>query len=395
MSRKLSGPKRAIADAVDALDADLASLNREIFDNPELCYEETFAAEKVADYLSSHGFRVTRPYAKIETALRADRRGERKGPTVAIITEYDALPNIGHACGHSMIAASSTVAAAALASAVPDLPGTLAVIGAPAEEGGGGKVVMIKRHAFADVDAALMTHPSNKTRVIARMFAIADLEFTFHGKASHAAAFPDRGVNALDAGVSFYTAVSMMRQQMKDDARVHGIFTHGGDAPNIIPEMAQMRFFVRALSMDYFYELKKKVIEAARGSAKAHGCSVKIKEVGLSYDCFDPSRPMGEAFKANMESVGLADEGFPEAEEIGSSDIGNLSQVVPTLHPEYAIGGRDEINHSRKFLNAVMSEKGHAMMKGMTKALAMTAYDLLTDPHLMKRIKDEFEAGMK
>ncbi|MBF0169931.1 MAG: peptidase dimerization domain-containing protein [Nitrospinae bacterium] len=290
-----------------------------------------------------------------------------------------------------MIAASSTVAAAALATAVGDLPGTLSVIGAPAEEGGGGKVVMIARNAFADIDAALMIHPSNKTRVVARMYAIADLEFTFYGKASHAAAFPDRGINALDAGVAFYTAVSMLRQQMKESARVHGIFTHGGDAPNIIPEKVSMRFFIRALSMDYFAELKKKVFEAARGSARAAGCTVKIKEMGHSYDCFDPSRPMGEAFAANMAALGLADEGFPEAEEIGSSDIGNLSQIVPTLHPEYAIGERDEINHSRKFLSAVIGDKGHAMMKGMTKAMAMTAYDLLTDPALMKRVTDAFK----
>jgi amidohydrolase len=389
------GAKKAIVDAVDALRGDLSAINRAIFDRPEGCFEERFAAGRVADYLTAKGFAVTAPYAGLATALRAEITGRRKGPNVCLIAEYDALPGIGHACGHSMIAASTSVAAAALATLFPDLPGRLSVIGTPAEEGGGGKITMIKNGAFADVDAAMMIHPSNKTRVVARMYAITDMAFTFTGKAAHAAAFPDQGINALDAGVAFYSAVSMLRQQMREGSRVHGIFTHGGDAPNIIPEKVTLRFYVRALSMDYFAKLKKQVIAAARGAAQATGCRLSYKEVSRSYDCFDPSRPMGEAFLANMTALGVVDEGFAEADEIGSSDIGNLSQVVPSLHPEYAIGGREHINHSRNFLEAVVSAKGEAMMLAMTKTMALTAYDLLTGPDLMKRVKAAFAAGRK
>ncbi len=387
--------KRKIAKAVDGLKADLTSINKAIFDRPELCYEETFATSLVTDYLKSKGFAVKQNVADLETAFMATHKNDSSGPKVAILAEYDALPEIGHACGHSMIAAAACVAAAALAQAVPDHPGSLLVIGSPAEEGGGGKVNMIERGAYPRVDAALMIHPSNKTRVVARMYAISDMEFTFIGKAAHAAAFPDQGINALDAAVLFYNAVSALRQQTRDEARIHGVFTHGGDAPNIIPEKVVMRFFVRALSSAYFRELIEKVKNCARGAAKSAGCKVKIKKMGHEYEPFYPSYPMGEAFRENMKLSGVEEESFGEAEEIGSSDIGNLSRVIPTLHPEFAVGGREDINHSRNFLKAVMSKKGADMMLGMTKAMAMTAYDLMTDPKLMAFVKEEFKSQNK
>ncbi|MDH4185151.1 MAG: peptidase dimerization domain-containing protein, partial [Nitrospinota bacterium] len=179
----------------------------------------------------------------------------------------------------------------------------------------------------------------------------------------------------------------------KEEARVHGIFIHGGDAPNIIPEKVVMHFYIRALDREYFKEVIVKVRQCAQGAAKSAGCRVAVKQRGYSYDPFYPSRPMGRAFLDNLSLVGMKDDGFTETEEIGSSDIGNLSQVVPTLHPEYAVGGRDDINHSRKFLDAVMSKKGAQMALAMTKAMAMTVYDLLTDPALMAETKQAFKAG--
>ncbi len=390
MAKNAMEIKNSIANEVDRLLPDMRQINRELFENPELCYEEVFATELTSGYLEKNGYSVTLKTSKLKTAFTAVSRGRRKGPNIAIIAEYDALPEIGHACGHSMIAASSCIAAVALKNAFRGHPGTITVIGTPAEEGGGGKIKMIKSGVFNDVDAAIMVHPSNKTRVVARMYAITDIEFTFTGKAAHAAAFPDRGVNALDAGVLFYNAVSCLRQQMKDEARVHGIFTHGGEAPNIIPEKAVLRFYIRALHVDYFEELKEKVINAARGAAKSTGCKLKVATKGLTYLPLYPNRVMGEAFRENIATLGITEGNFSETEEIGSSDIGNLSQVVPTLHPEYAIGGPHEVNHSRDFLKAVMSEKGEKGMIGMTKAMAMTVYDLLTDAKLMVRVKKSF-----
>jgi metal-dependent amidase/aminoacylase/carboxypeptidase family protein len=227
------------------------------------------------------------------------------------------------------------------------------------------------------------------------MYAVTDIEFTFTGRAAHAAAFPDQGVNALDAGVGFYNAVSAMRQQIKDEARVHGIFTYGGEAPNIIPEKTVMRYYVRALSVSYFDKLKEKVIACARGAAKSAGCSVKIKTRGRVYLPFYPNYPMADAFRQNMGVIGATEEQFSETEEIGSSDIGNLSQTLPALHPEYAIGGREDINHSRNFLKAVMSKKGATAMRVMTKSMAMTVYDLLTDTDLMTKVKADFSRAKK
>jgi len=389
--------KRSIAQEAEKLSGEISGINRAIFDKPEVCYQETFAAALLQEKLVAEGFSVKSPVAGLPTAFVATRKGSgakdagAKAPTVALIAEYDALPQIGHACGHSLIAATAFAAAAAIVRAAPDFPGTLQVIGTPAEEGGGGKVRMIEAGVFRNVDAAIMTHPSNKTRVVARMFAVTELFFTFTGKAAHAAAFPYKGVNALDAGVLFYNAVSSMRQQLKEEARVHGIFTHGGDAPNIIPEKVEMAFYIRALDREYFQEVIARVRQCAQGAAKSAGCKVSIKQRGMVYDPFYPSYPMGQAFRANMAAINAPEDDFSETEEIGSSDIGNLSQVVPSLHPEYAIGGREDINHSRNFLEAVISKKGHAAALAMTKAMAMTVYDLLTDPQLMAETRRAFK----
>jgi len=381
---------KQITRAVDSAADRIIALHRQIFNHPETCFKERFATQKLTSWLEDEGFGIKNPYAGLATAFLASHRGASKGPKVALIAEYDALPHLGHACGHSLIAASAAGAAVALKRVAPDHPGSLLVIGTPAEEGGGGKVKMIREKAFEGVDAALMAHPSNKTRVVCRMYAINELEFTFTGKAAHAAAFPERGVNALDAGVLFYNAVAAMRQQMRSEARVHGIFTHGGDAPNIIPEKVVMNFYVRALDRDYFMELTGKIKNAARGCAKSTGCKVSIKRKGHAYDPFYPNYPMGEIFRKNMELLKIKEDRFGQTEEIGSSDIGNLSQVIPTIHPEYAVGGRDDINHSRRFLEAVTSGKGERAMISMTKTLAMTVHDLLVDDSLIKRVKAGF-----
>ncbi len=382
--------KRKICKAVDDLAGRIIALNKSIFDNPETCFKERESVKLITSELRADSFEITAPFAGVKTAFKAVSRGKRARPKIALIAEYDALPELGHACGHSMIAASAFGAAVAIKRAVGDHPGELLVIGTPAEEGGGGKIKMIKNNGFKGVDAALMAHPSNKTRVVARMYAISHLQLTFLGKAAHAAAFPDKGVNALDAGVLFYNGISAMRQQLNGEARIHGIFTRGGDAPNIIPEKIVMDFYVRALDRKYFEALIKKVAQCARGAAKAVGCKVKIKKIGHTYDPFYPSYPIGNAFRANMKTLNIAEDRFGETEEIGSSDIGALSLVTPTLHPEYAVGKKTDINHSRDFLKAVVSPRGAGAMLAMTKALAMTTYDLLTDAKLLSEARGMF-----
>ncbi|HJM82292.1 MAG TPA: M20 family metallopeptidase [Nitrospinota bacterium] len=391
MKKDLKNAKTKLAKEIDNLSDEMREIANSIFDNPETCYTENFAASLLTSKLKERGFAVESPYLGLSTAFIAKNAKIIKSkPIIAILAEYDALPGIGHACGHNLIAASAFGAAVALKNVLHPELGNVVTIGTPAEEGGGGKIKMIRRGAFSDIDAAIMIHPSNKTRIISRMYAITELKFTFIGKAAHAAAFPEQGINALDAGVLCYNSISSLRQQIRGNSRVHGIFTYGGDAPNIIPDRIEMHYFVRDLDKKHSEELLKRIKQCAKGAAKATGCKVKIKTCGNSYDPFYPSYPMGEAFADNLAILGIADGGFSETTEIGSSDIGNLSQVVPTLHPEYAVGDKEDINHSRNFLAAVKTQSGHKAMLEMTKAMAMTVYDLLTNHALLKRTKDNF-----
>jgi len=365
-------------------------VNRRIFETPETNFQEIKSSEFLASELQKHGFSVTRGKGKLKTAFEAVWRGKRKKPTIAILAEYDALPGIGHACGHNMIAALSLGAALAVKNIAGKECGTLKVIGTPAEEGGGGKLLMIKEGWFNGVDAAMMAHPSNKTRVVARMLAIMEIEFHFFGKASHAAAHPERGINALDGVINLFNAVNAMRQQTPDFSRVHGIITHGGDAPNVIPEFASAKFMVRGLTMPDFEFMIEKLRRCAVGAAKATGCRLKIKANPLAYHPFEPNRTMGKIFAENLSMAGLKESGIGETEEIGSSDIGNLSQVLPALHPEFAVSDGEAVNHSREFLKAVLSKKGTGNMLKVATALAATVLNLLGNPGLVKEVKSEF-----
>ncbi|MBI3793253.1 MAG: M20 family metallopeptidase [Nitrospinae bacterium] len=385
MSR-LTEAKKAVSALVPAASA----ISRRIFEKPELNFEEVFAAEALTEAFSAEGFKIRRGTKKLKTAFEAKWTGNKNGPTVAILAEYDALPNIGHACGHNMIAASAFASAVAVKRILGEKCGTLKVIGTPAEEGGGGKLYMIKDGWFKGVDAALMVHPANRNRAIARMLAVMELEFKFYGKASHAAAHPDKGINALDAVITLFNTINAMRQQTPNFSRVHGIITHGGDAPNIIPEFASAKFFVRGITVSDFEMMLKKVITCAKGAAQATGCRLKTVKNPIFYLPFEPNRTMGKVFKGYMEAVGLKDGGVAENLEIGSSDIGNLSQVVPALHPEFCVSDPEVVNHSRDFLKAVVSKKGEGAMFKAATALTATVCDLFTKPEFLKAVRSEF-----
>lgn len=379
---------------VRALGPAMSALNSRIFENPELNFNEHFAAGRITDALAKEGFKIRLGKKKLGTAFEASWRGGRQRPVVAILAEYDALPNLGHACGHSMIAAAAYGAAVAAKRILGKKCGTLKVVGTPGEEGGGGKLLMIREGWFKGIDAAIMVHPSNRNRAVARMLAVMELEFKFYGKSSHAAAHPDLGINALDAVIMLFNGVNAMRQQTPNFSRVHGIITRGGDAPNIIPEFASAKFFVRGLTVGDFELVLEKVVNCARAAATATGCKLKVVKNPVFYLPFEPNRTMGRVFRRHMEAVGLRDGGTPENEEIGSSDIGNLSQVVPALHPEFAVSGPDVVNHSRDFLKAVTSKKGMDAMFKASAALTATVCDLFTTPSLMKAVRREFSSSL-
>jgi amidohydrolase len=381
--------KDSIAQAVDRLADQLEALSHRIHAHPELAYQEVKACGWLGEFLTQQGYKVEPGVGGVETAFRATiETGD--GPTIAILCEYDALPGIGHACGHNVIATAGAGAGAALAAVKAALPrGRVQVIGTPAEEGGGGKVKLIKAGVFKDVDCAMMIHGFDRTILHQDLLGIARGTFEFTGKASHASADPWEGVNALDACIQMYNAVSMMRQQIRPDCRIHGIITSGGAAANIIPEYAASVFYVRAPRIDTMWDLFKRVTAAAEGAARATGCTLKVTPHESVYEPMKSSRVMLDLFAANMKTAGLT-EGAPIPDRLGSSDIGNVSQVIPAIQPMVAIAPTGMAIHTREFADAAVKPLARAGMVAAAKTMALTTLDLLAEPARVKAAKDEF-----
>jgi len=385
----MSTVKEAITAAVDRLADDLEALSRRIHDHPELGYQEVQAAGWLTEFLAAQGFRVERGVGGVETAFRATLE-TGPGPTIAILCEYDALPGIGHACGHNIIAASGAGAGAALARVRDRLPaGRVLVIGTPAEEGGGGKVRLIQGGVFRDVDCAMMIHGFDRTLLHQDLLGIMRAAFEFTGRAAHASADPWEGVNALDACVATYNAVSMLRQQMRPTCRVHGIITSGGAAPNIIPEFASAVFYVRAPRMDQLRELYDRVVACAEGAARATGATLRVAPHDTTYEPMKRNQTLLDLFAANMKTVGL-EEGPPIPDRLGSSDVGNVSQVLPTIQPMIAVAPPGVPIHSRAFAEAAVAPLARQGLLAAAKTMALTTFDLLADPARVQAARAEF-----
>jgi amidohydrolase len=385
----MSALKDAVGQAVDRLANELEALSRQIHDNPELGYAEVKACGWLAEFLSQHGFKVEKGVGGVDTAFRATIE-TGAGPTIAILCEYDALPGIGHACGHNVIATSGAGAGAALAAVREKLPaGRIQVIGTPAEEGGGGKVKLIKAGVFKDVDAAMMIHGFDRTLLHQDLLGIVRVTFEYTGKASHASADPWEGINALDACIQTFNAVSMLRQQMRPECRIHGIITNGGAAANIIPEHAAAMFYVRAPSIEAMWELHTRVVACAEGAAKAARVSLKVTQHDNVYEPMRSNRVLLDLFASNMKTVGLT-EGEPIPDRKGSSDIGNVSQIIPAIQPMIAIAPTGMAIHTREFADAAVKPMARAGMVAAAKTMAMTTLDLLAEPKRVEAAKAEF-----
>jgi amidohydrolase len=388
----MSTIKDHIGQAVDRLADDLERLSHTIHAHPELAYQEVKAAGWLSDFLAGQGFAVERGVAGVETAFRATLQ-TGQGPTLAILCEYDALPAIGHACGHNVIATAGAGAGAALAAVRDQLPpGRIEVIGTPAEEGGGGKVRLIQGGVFRQVDAAMMIHGFDRWILHQDLLGIVRVGFEFTGKAAHASADPWEGVNALDAVIQTFNNVSMLRQQVRPDARIHGIVTQGGAAPNIIPEAAACIFYVRAPRLDELWRLRQRVVACAEGAARATGCSLKVVDFEAAYEPLKRNDTLLGLFRANMAPVGAV-ESPPIPDRLGSSDIGNVSQVIPAIQPYVQIAPTGTPIHSRAFEAAAVTPQARQGLCQAAKIMAMTAYDLLADPGLVKQARAEFDAA--
>lgn len=388
----LDDAKRRVAETVDRLADDLERISQQIHANPELCFKEEKAAGWLTEFLERHGATVERGVGGLPTAFRATIPGRPSGPTIAIMAEYDALPNIGHACGHNVIATAGTGAGAAIAAVLGNLPlaGRIQVIGTPAEEGGAGKVRLMDAGVFENVDAALMIHGRCGTQIWRPSLGIVKVKCEFFGRASHASSWPWRGVNALNAMIQLFVSLDAMRQQLRPDARVHGIITKGGDQANIIPEHTAAEFYLRAPTKDYCEELRRRFHACAEGAATAAGCTVTVTADPTIHDPLKPNFTMAGLFAKNLERIDFpvdADDGEPG---YGSTDCGNVSQVIPTIHPYIRISPDGVPGHSREFAEWAKSPLARTGMVAAAKALAMTALDLLAQPAELEKAKAEF-----
>jgi amidohydrolase len=390
MGIDLDGWKARIRTAVDELRPQLLATSHDIHANPELLFKEHRASARLADELEGGGLRVTRGAGGLATAFRAELDGGEPGPTLAILAEYDALPGIGHACGHNIIATSALGAGLALARSGQRFPGRVLIIGTPAEEGGGGKILLAQAGVFDDVDASFMLHPSRSDMVRRSSLASSRVELVFHGKASHAAGAPDLGINALEAVIQTFVGVNARRLQMRADARVHGIITHGGDAVNIIPARASARFSVRARDRAYQRQLVTMLRQAAVAGATSTGARLEWVET-RGYDNTVPNPTIADVMARNMAAVGRAVIEPAPNERMGSTDMGDISQILPAVHAYFAIVPESIANHTVEFAVAAASPAGDAAVVDGAATLAMTAADLLTEPSLVAQAKAEFD----
>jgi len=392
MSNRLAEWKDRACARVDAERGALVELSSRIHANPELRFAEAQAATWVADYLERGGFAVERGAYGLPTAFAA-RLGTGT-PRVAILCEYDALPGIGHACGHNIIASAGAGAGVALAGIIAETGGSVVVLGTPAEEGGGGKILMAREGAFDGVDAAMMVHPAGVDLPGMHVLAISVVEVEYRGRAAHASAFPHRGINALDALISAYNAIAQLRQHIRESERIHGVITDGGQAPNIVPERAAGVFYVRAATERRLAALKRRVENCFRAGALATGAELEMRTVGEDYSDMWTNQPLAAAYAQNVARLGrtLANVHEVPVSVAGSTDMGNVSKIVPSIHPMIAAGPPSVPLHSTDFAACAVSDRGHRAVVDGAKGLASTALDVLCDAELRAAVKAAFAA---
>ncbi len=383
--------KASIAGEIDSHRHQLSDLSLKIHSNPELGFHEVKAADWLSRYLEENGFCIEGGVCGLPTAFKASY-GKGK-PAIAILAEYDALPDLGHACGHNLIAACAVGAGVASKPAIDQFGGSILVIGTPAEELYGGKVIMANSGAFDDLDIAMLVHPGTRDTATTRALACQTLEVEFLGKAAHAAARPEAGINALEAMLQSFAAINSLRQHIKSTARIHGIITDGGQAVNIVPAHSAGNFMVRAEDDAYLDELKQKVINCFIGASTASGAQLKYKWGDVRYAPMHNNLLLARLFTRNMRSLGRRVALSNTSNGVISTDMGNVSQLVPSIHPFVAIAKKEISIHSTQFALAAASEVGIKGMLDATKALAMTVVDLVANPEILTKVKEEFRQG--
>jgi amidohydrolase len=382
--------KQKVIRRIDQISDQLWEISTRLYQNPEIAFQEVESAALIAAYLAEGGFEVETGTGGLETAFQATWNGKSDTPVIAFLCEYDALPEIGHACGHNLIASMAIGAGMGAAALTDDLPGQIRVIGTPAEERSGGKRIMVEAGVFEGIDAAMMVHPASKNMIRRGSLASMRLHVEFIGKTSHAAASPQEGINALDAMILTFNGINALRQHLKIKDRVAGIITNGGEAANIIPGYTAAEFSVRGENEARRDRVVEKVIACADGAARATGCTLKYQAMPGYAEIF-PNPTVSGLFAENVALLGRELTPPAAIEPMGSTDMGNVSKVVPAIHPYIATVPDDIAGHTVEFREACMTESGKSAMLDSAKAMAMTAVDLLLNPESLVQARAELE----
>lgn len=390
--------KEGASHCIDQARDRLHSLSHDIWSCPELAYQETRAHDRLVGFFTQEGGWTVEPHFKLDTAFRVtwECNKSQKGDVVRVgfLCEYDALPGIGHACGHNLIAEVGAAAAVGLRGALEDtsipVPVQVVVLGTPAEEDGGGKIDLLNEGAFEGLDVVFMAHPSKEDALYTPCVAEHDVIIKYHGKASHASSYPWEGVNALDAAVLCYNNLSVLRQQLKPSWRVHGVIKHGGLKPNIIPAYTELEYYLRTPSRAELPVLKEKAERCFRSAAVATGCEVQVEFAKNKFDNMLRFPTLDQLYQKNGEALGIE---FTDEEllvdESGSTDFGNVTYAVPGIHTYFYIGS-DALNHTEEYTVAAGDERAQFYTLRTAKALAQTALDLLLNPDQLNQVRQEF-----
>ncbi|NLS79901.1 MAG: M20 family metallopeptidase [Chloroflexi bacterium] len=391
--------KERVSAEVDRLARELVKASDYLAAHPEIGYQEYESSALLRNTLDRHGIRSEAGTAGMPTAFRAELPGQSARPRIALLAEYDALPGIGHGCGHNIIATSTIGAAIALRSVMKELPGSVVLLGTPCEEstaeGAGGKIPMVSQGLFDQVDAAIMMHPGTLNMVsTASSLAARGFDFEFFGRAAHAAAKPHEGINALDAVIQTYNGVNALRQHLRPDVRIHGIITNGGAAANVVPEYASCRFRVRSESVSYLEEVVQKVIHCAEGAALMAGATFKWTEYANPYHNYIANEALARLGRAALREAGVKLDEVPEERGMGSTDFGNVSHKTPCVTLRLSIGDLSLRSHSAEFAAATLTPRGHQSIIDAAKAMAFMAVELIANPALLQEAHKEWEAAM-
>lgn len=383
-------PMKTLLDKeIKNIQQQLWNMSDHLYENPELGDLEFKSMKLLVDFLKAHHFDVETGIVNRPTAFKAVFKSEKPGPTIAYLAEYDALPGVGHGCGHNMIGTMSVGAGIMLSKLVNELGGSVVVLGTPAEETNGAKVPMSEEGTFDDIDVAMIVHPGDLSYESGESLAMDAIEFAYSGKASHAAASPEKGINALDSVIQLFNGINALREHLPADVRIHGVIPEGGQAANVVPDKAVAQFYIRSKERSYLNEVVEKVKNIANGAALMTGATLKISNYELSYNDMITNSALSQTFTANLKETSEHPV-YPQKISYGSIDMGNVSQVVPAIHPYIGLNEPGLIAHTTAFADKTITDGGHQVIANGALALAKTGYDVLTNPELLKEIQAEF-----